>query len=44
MLEAVGFGDPTRGWGEIAIGPGCGNVTFAHDVDKSRVVRVWAIA
>lgn len=24
-LEAMGFGDPTQGWGEIAIGPGCGD-------------------
>lgn len=43
MLEAVGFGDPSQGWGN-AIGPGCGDVTFAHDVNKSRVTRVMAIA
>lgn len=24
-VEAMGFGDPTQGWGEIAIGPGCGD-------------------
>ena len=24
-VEAMGFGDPARGWGEIAIGPGCGD-------------------
>ena len=24
-LEAMGFGDPAQGWGEIAIGPGCGD-------------------
>ena len=24
-LEAMGCGDPARGWGEIAIGPGCGD-------------------
>ena len=23
--EAMGFGDPAQGWGEIAIGPGCGD-------------------
>ena len=24
-VEAMGFGDPRHGWGEIAIGPGCGD-------------------
>ena len=24
-MEAMGCGDPARGWGEIAIGPGCGD-------------------
>ena len=24
-MEAMGFGDPAQGWGEIAIGPGCGD-------------------
>ena len=24
-VEAMGCGDPTQGWGEIAIGPGCGD-------------------
>ena len=24
-VEAMGFGDPAQGWGEIAIGPGCGD-------------------
>ena len=24
-MEAMGFGDPRHGWGEIAIGPGCGD-------------------
>ena len=24
-VEAMGFGDPTQGWGGIAIGPGCGD-------------------
>ena len=24
-MEAMGCGDPTQGWGEIAIGPGCGD-------------------
>ncbi len=43
MLEAMGFGDPSQGWGN-AIGPGYGDITFAHDVNKSRVAHVWAIA
>ena len=24
-VEVMGFGDPAQGWGEIAIGPGCGD-------------------
>ena len=43
MLEAMGFGDPSQGWGN-AIGPGGGDVTFAHDVNKLRLARVWSIA